>query len=255
LRCDPEILESPANNSEKLPEDNTIYPPYDGVEESNQPGWVPFGAPASSTPPTTQATDVLSSRRIESWQGQYSSTEKAPQDNPQQGYRSQSSVEQLGYGHDDNLRRSNEQTSQYRLQDQRWPPHPHPHHSAYFNSLPSASNADLRSFQLQANENTEMTEGSSAAGSGNGGTRHVGSEQSQTNWLSANDMTFQGSSSGASYFHPTPPSPLSYHANVYGSLDESSSSASHMTSLANRGQSTGHNHALPGSHAYNHTGA
>lgn len=210
----------------------------------DQSGCVPFGAtPGSSSIPPMQDTSVLAGSRvrIESWQGQYSSTTNEAQSDPQQGYRSRimSPVKQLEHDHNDSLRRSNEQTS-YRHQDQSWSVHPH--QSAYSSLLPSTFNANPHSFQLQAND---IREGSSTTRSGNGGSRHVGGEQSQLIWLSANNnIVFQDSRSGTSYFHPilpTPDYPLSHDANVYGSLD-ASPQYSHMTALGRR-QSASHKHA------------
>jgi len=133
----------------------------------------------------------------ERWQEHY---DFAPQDDPQQVVPS---VERLGHGHSA-AGHSNRQTSEYQPQTWSWPPPPHD--SAYYSSLPPISNVDPRSFRLGVNENTDMDEGASLTGSGNGGTRHIDGE-TQTWPLSTNenhDTAVQSSNSGALYFHPIP---------------------------------------------------
>ena len=209
-------MEPLPNVAERFEDDRATNPSEqldDAVDIVNRLDWTPL-APAVTL---GQNSGMVSSNGqiVESWQEQVEPMERAQQGNLQLNYRPpvMQLEEQLGYCYSD-PEGDDRQTSAY--PSQIWPMvFTLPDHSAHTQSLPPTFNTDLHSFRSRFNET------SSLSGSGNGGTRHIGDEQSI--WYPANQNTaptgfgFQR----ALYFQPMASSshyPSTHAANVYASL-------------------------------------
>jgi hypothetical protein len=224
-RCDPEPTEPPVNAAESVRNEFSFYPSeqIDGVVDDAS-GW-DWASHTPAVAPVQTPGMVTSNSRIygDSWQQeQFDSTEEALPGNSHQIHRPSAMPLETHLGQSNNSGHNRHASVYPQVWSSPSPPLPNP--SVYMPAV-SNSNTDPHNFQMGIHEMTD--EGSSASGSGNGGTRHI-QGQSQPIWLPANQNTVpQGSNSGALYIHSMPSSSLYSSANhhAYADRDEGTSSA------------------------------